>query len=276
MKARILGAIVLVAMGNVVAVKGQTVSLRLEPEQGMVSRYRADVKFWVVSAMLPQADPSQPIVSQSGVLTQTVTEVSGDLATIRTVLDSSRFSLPPGLGMAAPNLTGLTLFLTVDSRGRVVDSRLDDATVPPTAAGFKDQVGQMLEGLSLNFPVEPLAVGESWTSSVNETVAGPVGPMVSSNEARYTLISVNAERIAVIGVAGTVSQRSDTESGAPVMVALDISGTLTGEFVVDLDSGRLIRLSNSTQLEGEVRMGNSANGTPIVLTSSTEFQLLGN
>jgi hypothetical protein len=257
--------------------KAQEVTLRIQPEVGLVSQYSTELKFWVVSAMIPQADPSAPLLSQTGNFTQTVTGVSGGLTTLRAEMNSSRFSMPPGMGVSPPNLAGLTILIAVDPRGRVVESTVDPATVPPTVRGLEEQVRQMIAGMSLNFPAGPVAIGASWTSSNRETIAGPVGPMVTANEVQYTLKNVDysgGTRVAFIGIEGSVSQRSDEESAVPVMLSIDIAGTLTGEFVVDLDVGRVLSFSNASRLEGEVRVGNSTSGMPILVTSTTNINLL--
>jgi hypothetical protein len=256
----------------------QTVLLRLSPSDGLVSEYLVTSSFWLVSDIIPQANSDAPFMHQEGRVIQTVNASDGNSITIRTVVESSNIRLSGALGVAPPDITGMAVSVTMDTRGQVLNSAVDPATVPPSLRGFEEQVRQLVAGMSVNLPEEPIAVGSSWSSTLDETVSGPVGPMVAHNVGRYTLRSIDqigGRRVATIVLEGTLSQRTDRESGPPALMSVDLTGTATGEFQIDLDLGRIVKLVNSSNLEGELFMGTSENGMPILITSETKLELAG-
>lgn len=256
----------------------QTYTLRLQPEPGLSSRYTVNSSFWVVSAMMPASDPDTPLIKQESYVTQTVVDATGDVASIRTVIDSSDFSLAPGLGIPNPDPTGVVVNVSMDSRGRVVAADVDPGTMPPTLRGFQAQLEQLLSGISAPLPERDVSVGDSWDSSSDATVTGPAGPMRSRNAGTYTLTAVDRDGgalVATISLEGTISQSSEPGEGAPALVSVEMAGTVTGRIQIDLMAGRIMNFENSVSLEGTVKPGNATTGAPILITANTAMRLLG-
>lgn len=273
----LFGAVAALAAAPAQAV-AQTYTLRLQPEPGLSSRYAVNSSFWVVSAMMPASDPDTPLIKQESYVTQTVVDATREMASIRTVIDSSDFSLPPGLGIPNPDPTGVVVNVSMDSRGRVVAADVDPATMPPTLRGFEGQLEQLLSGISAPLPERDVAVGDSWDSSSDATVMGPAGPMRSENAGTYTLAAVDRDGdalVATITLEGTISQSSEPGEGAPALLSVEMAGTVTGRIEIDLEAGRILSFENSVSLEGTVTPGNSATGAPILITANTGMRLIG-
>jgi len=232
------------------------VMLRLDPPVGQVSRYRMEIQSWIRGRML-QADTSLPTFVQIIHVTQTVGSVEGDVRVITTVIDSSRMDAPGmgGMGqlgqMAGDMLRGQTTTTRVDARGRVLSVEVaPNPNLPPMLAG---RMGGATRGLGrrgeMSLPMRLVHVGESWTDSLNTELGGGRGaPSEAMTSVTYRLERIErqgASQLAVISWNGTMSSTpADQASGTTV------SGSMSGEFVVDVSAGRLARMT--TEANGQV------------------------
>lgn len=232
------------------------IMLRLDPPVGQVSRYRMEIQSWVRGRML-QADTSLPTLVHIIYETQTVGSADGDVRVITMVIDSSRMDAPGmgGLGQLGQNvgdmLRGATTTTRVDARGRVLSVEVaPNPNLPPMLAG---QIGGATRSLGrrhgVSLPMQLVHAGESWTDSLNTELGGGRGaPSEAMTSVTYRLERIErqgASQLAVISWNGTMSSTlADQASGTTV------SGSMSGEFVVDVSAGRLARMT--TEANGQV------------------------
>jgi len=237
------------------------VMLRLDPPVGQVSRYRMEIQSWIRGRML-QADTSLPTFVQIIHVTQTVGSVEGDVRVITTVIDSSRMDAPGmgGMGqlgqMAGDMLRGQTTTTRVDARGRVLSVEVEpNPNLPPMLAG---RMGGATRGLGrrgeMSLPMRLVHVGESWTDSLNTELGGGRGaPGEAMARVTYRLERIEgrgASQLAVISVNGTIGMATAVQSEA-----IAVSGSTTGEFVVDVRARRLARMTTEVNAQVESPAG---------------------
>ena len=207
--------------------------LRLDPQVGQVSRYRTEIQSWVRGRML-QADTSLPTLVQIIHITQTVDSVEGDVRVVTTVIDSAR----------------------MDARGRVLSAEVaPNPNLPPILAG---RVGGATRSLGrrgeVSLPMRPVHVGESWTDTLNAELGGGRGaPSEALVRTTYRLERIErrgASQLAVISVNGTIGLGA---AGQPEAIA--VSGSTTGEFVLDVSARRLARMTTEVNAQVESQAG---------------------
>jgi len=237
------------------------VMLRLDPPVGQVSRYRMEIQSWVRGRML-QTDTSLPTLVQIMHITQTVDSVEAEAYFITTVIDSSRMDAPGmgGMGqlgrMAGDMLRGQTTTTRVDSRGRVLSVEVvPNPNLPPMLAG---RVGGATRGLGrrgeVSLPMRLVHVGESWTDSLNTELGGGRGaPGEAMGRVTYRLERIErrgASQLAVISLNGTIGMATAVQSEPTA-----VSGSITGEFVVDVRAKRLARMTTEVSAQVESQDG---------------------
>lgn len=181
--------------------------------------------------------------------------------------------ITPAIGrQTAQGLEGMSVELTQDPRG-VVLSRGEVTGASPQMRPMVAGITQSMEQLGVQFPENPVRVGESWTQQRSTHVPlGPLGNLDMNVNTTYTLRSVRrvrGVRQADIGVVTTVTMdRPFVVRG----VSITGSGSGTGAMIFDLDAG-LTRSSNS-HLTMTIRPGGGA-GPSVQTVSDSELRLEG-
>ncbi|MFQ5551288.1 MAG: DUF6263 family protein [Gemmatimonadales bacterium] len=260
------------------ALDAQQMLLRMTPAEGSVVRYKADAKVWVVSVAIPTPDPSQPMMSMVGYITQTVDAVGGDTVHITAMVDSANIGLPAAMGAAGmPDLSGMRMSMTLDTRGRILQSGVDPNTLPAQLRGAESMLQQNFGGVSLNLPEGPISPGDTWTFDHNDEIANFGGTLDMETHTEYRLESIDGSggnRVAIISASGTVSQQTQQDGDTPPMMNISLNGSMTGEFVIDLGRGIIVSATNNTNLEGELTMAQAGQSFPMQVTSEILLTLM--
>lgn len=238
--------------------QAQSVLLRLDPEQGQVSRYAMDMETHMESPMMSS---DQPFMVAQIYTTQTVTAVEGDVITYTMTTDSTHFETPamPMMQQNMPDMAGETQTMKMDTRGRVVEVNNED--LPPEAQQMLNQMGS---GFGMQLPEGEVSPGDTWTARFEMGGPGMPGADVEMLiEVTYTLVSVSSG-LATIAFEGPVSI-----SGGQGGQGMDASGTMSGTLVFDVDAGRM----NSTETEMQMQM--NAGGMNMSMNQSMNMRLIG-
>lgn len=214
----------------------EPVLLRLRPPAGQVSRYRTAMR---VYAPLPGQPPGDTVPSAITCtdMTQSVDSLVGDTLFVRTITDTTR-TRTRGLAAGDPGwdaLRGMVTVFTMDTRGRVLDSRVVSGALPVAAGGGLSGVMAGLRSDLPSFPAQSVRVGESWPDSV--PIKAPVaGAMLTGlMQATSRLDGLDSSGIALISTAGGVFFAT---RGGPAVVSA--RGMTRGQVAWDLARGRLV------------------------------------
>lgn len=168
-------------------------------------------------------------------------------------------------------MEGMTIEMTQDTRGSVVtqgEVTGVSAQMRPMVSG----VTQSMEQLAVQFPENPLRVGESWTQQRSTHVPlGPLGTLDMNVNTTYTLRAVRrvrGARQADIGVATTVTMERPLVIRG---VSITGSGDGTGTMVFDVDAG--LSRSATTHLTMTIHAG--AGGPNMQTVADSEVRLEG-
>lgn len=246
------------ALALAAPVQAQAVLLRLDPEQGQVSRYVMDMETFMEAPMMSS---DQPFMVAQVYTTQTVAAVEGDVITYTMVTDSANFETPamPMMQQNMPDMAGEIHTMKMDTRGRVVE--LNDEDLPPEAQQMLNQMGT---GFGMQLPENEVSPGDTWTARFEMGAPGaPGADMEMMIEVTYTLVSVSSG-LASIAFEGPVSI-----SGGQGAQGMDASGTMSGSLVFDVDAGRM----NSTETEMQMQM--NAGGMNMSMNQSMNMRLIG-
>lgn len=240
--------------------------LRMDPPAGQVVHYRTDMQMFMPIGMpgMPAPDSTTPTMVQTMYTTKTVTSVEGDVRVITTVVDSNTMDMPgiaAQMGGVMPQnvLQGMTTVQRWDSRGRLLSSEVTQA--PPMmqqlmGGGRMGGRGGMMGGMggggagargqSYFLPESPVRVGDTWTLTDSTQVPGGPGSgqMSAPVQITYRLERIDQQggsRVAVISMNGTL--------GGPGR------GTMSGEFAVDLDAKRMIRMNTEIVAQSQTQRG---------------------
>jgi hypothetical protein len=95
----------------------------------------------------------------------------------------------------------------------------------------ENQITQLFQQTFGTFPKKPVAIGEEWTSEINMTQSS----MLMKYTNTYKIIEIlKKENEAIIDVKGIISMGMDQGGKA---MKMDAKGTLTGNMVVDMNTG---------------------------------------
>lgn len=219
----------------------QQTLLRIAPPQGQVSHYRIETR---TAISMTEGSIDANAVMQ---MTATVTAATGDERTIATVVDSFRIE-SPGLPMPPmPNIVGSSTTIRMTTQGRVLETTYSNASLTQAFGGMTGPAGQSFPA-GMTLPEGPVAVGHQWDdSSTIDTDGGPMGTVHVVTRTHYTFERLDRRsgaRIAVIGIAGTVSQAN---------AMMTSEGTMTGSMEFDLDAGRWV--SNRMAIDMQMDAG---------------------
>ncbi|MFV1985915.1 MAG: DUF6263 family protein [Gemmatimonadota bacterium] len=240
---------------------GQSVLLRLNPDEGLESRY---VTHMVTNMDSPMMSSDKPFMVVTAYTTQTVIGVEGEVIEYSILTDSTDVSSPamPMIAQQVPDQTGDVQTLKMDTRGRMVD-----LTVEGASPEVQQALGQ-LGGLGLQLPEEPVSSGDSWTANI-ETGAPSLpggGAMDMEMNMTYTLVEVasaGGSQFATITFEGPVVM-----SAAGGGMGMDASGTSSGTLVFDVTLGRI------ASSDFEMAMDVNTAGMQMSMTQSMTMTLI--
>jgi hypothetical protein len=272
----------------------ERVTFRFTPPMGQVSRYRMENTTWMQNPMMPSGDPSQPTMIMRAWTTQTITAVEGTVRTQRTVTDSMTMDMPGMAAMMPPqardmmnqqfqNMRGMAVVQRIDERGRTQSVQVEGGNLPPMAREQMNQAGGMGGGFGRGgmpiFPEQGVRVGETWTDSqtismdgggMGRGMPGGAGGRGASAGWNITFRLERVEnragsRVAVVSFNGTMGATGQAP-GRQGMGPQSMSGTMSGEFLVDLGRSRL----HGMRMEMNAQMGQM--GT---MRSQMNMELIG-
>jgi len=236
--------------------QGQSVLLRLAPEEGLVSRYVLEMENYMNA---PMVSSDEPMMVAEVYTTQTVAGVEGDVVEYEVVTDSADFRSPamPMMQQNMPDITGQVQTMKMDTRGRLVEIPGAD-TLPAEA----QQVLNRMNGFGLELPENEVSPGDTWNAHIEtETPAGG-GEMNMSMDITYRLVGVTSG-MATIDFEGPL-----TMSGIQGGMSMEGSGTMSGTMVLDVERGRLA--STDTQMEFDMGM----QGMTMTMSQTMNMRLI--
>lgn len=205
----------------------QSVLLRLNPAEGLVSRYVVSTETYMDNPMISL---DGPLMTAEMFQTHTVLSVAGDVVELRTVTDSTNVtSAMPGAPI--PDLDGTAYTIKFDSRGRIVEMT-DIGDLSPESQAMVEQIGGA--GFGVQLPEDAVSPGDTWTANINLDVpAGMGSSMALDMDITYTLVSVDGD-LAKVSFEGPI-----TMSGGAGGMTMDGTGGLSGTVVLDVAKGRV-------------------------------------
>jgi hypothetical protein len=234
-----LGAGLLLAAAT--QARAQAVQLRFAPPVGQVTRYRTVNQLW------SSGDTSAAPVLSTLYTTRTIMAMDGANYVVKTVTDSTVTVMPGGSGgrpgRAGDMMRGMTITQHMDPRGRVLSS---EVTPAPGMPPFMANMMQRSSGANNNrgaavMPEGAVRPGYSWTDSmVTSASAGRGRPAPVVFVVTYTFERVEHQggaRVAIISMHGT-------QQG-------ELTGTVSGEYALDLDAGRLAHLATEITTQAQ-------------------------
>ena len=209
---------------------GQSVVLRLDPDEGQVSKYVMGMETHMNSPMIAS---DEPFMVGSVFSTQEVIGKEGDVVEYRMTTDSTDIRTPamPMLQDQMPDQTGDTVTMKMDTRGRFVSLGVD---MPAEAQQMANQLG----GMRLELPEQAVSVGDTWDAVMETSVPGVPGGGGSIEMAlTYALQEVSSAggtQYATVAFEGPISMSGEAQG-----VGMDAGGTMSGTLVLDVTNGRL-------------------------------------
>jgi len=246
MKARVSrpSTLVLFATAFAAPAFGQSVLLRLNPDEGLVSEYVMSME---MNMDMPMMSSDKPFMTATTYTTQTVVGVEGEVVEYRMVTDSATLETPamPMAQGQIPDMTGSTQTMKMDTRGRIVDMQVEDA--PPEVQEAVGQFGG--GGMNMELPEEKVSPGDTWTDSIDFGAPGMPGggEMSMQMETTYTLTEVSTvggTQFATIAFEGPIVM-----SGEGGGMGMDASGSASGTLVLDIANGRMASTDMSMSLD---------------------------
>ena len=211
------------------AVAQETITLRMKPASGQVSRYRQEMKSWMEMPGMPQAANGEPFMTMIMHTTETVKGVTGEIVDVSITTDSVRVIGP--MGDMGPEfgrmLRGTAIAMQRNTRGHILSMKISAPNLPADARGPLDQMSAASRRGSFTFPEAPIAVGATWADS-QEVAPG------SSMKMAYRLDRIDRST----GRTHATFSSSGTASGRGSMA---LNGKVNSEFTLDITSGRLVK-----------------------------------
>lgn len=218
---------------------GQSVLLRMNPAEGLITKYVIGTETYMDSPMIPT---DGPVATTEMHQTQTILSVDGDVVEVQTTVESMDVtSAMPGADAGVPDMDGSTYTIKMDTRGRLVE--LSDMGDLPAEA--EPMVSQMAGGSFFQLPEEEVSPGDTWSAGLDmDLPAGGGGSMTLDMELTYTLVSVDGD-LASVSFEGPI-----TMTGSAQGMTMDGTGGMSGTAVFDVGKGRI----DSTESEMSIDM----------------------
>jgi hypothetical protein len=235
----ILGAGLLVAAAT--QAHAQAVQLRFAPPVGQITHYRTVSHVWATG------DTTTAPMGSTLYTTRTVMAMDGPNYVVKTVTDSTVTTMPGGgggrPGMGGDMMRGMAITQHMDPRGHVLSTEI---TPPPGLPPMVANLMQRNSGSNENrgqavLPERPITPGTTWTDSMVTSAGGGRGrptPVVFVVTYRFERVERSGgARLAIISMNGT-------RAGG-------LNGTVTGELALDLDGGRLARMTSNMTVQAQ-------------------------
>lgn len=224
----------------------------------------------------PSGDSGRPMMRMTQFVTESVTAVSGDTITVALITDSSRSEMPglnlPGRSLDSLSLRGLTLTMTLDSRGRVISMQMQGparfegrlATIRMMLPGG-DTPAEAGRGEIARLPDGPVGVGDTWVDSSSCPPAlGCGGKAIVATYRLERIETRGAHRLAVISsdiaVPATLLEVPMRVSGGPMHTVSELELDLDGGWFAD----RSTTMAGSAHTEmGDMSMRMVTSQTPV-------------
>ena len=230
------------------------VLLRLAPPVGQVSHYRTVMETEI--EMPDMAMMGSPTTMQQTMhATQTVLQADGDTRHLSMVIDSVEIDGPGMFGAMAQGvemIEGLTQRITMTTRGEIVSIEVPDVdTEMGRALGA---IQEIVSGLSLELPQEPVRWGATWTVPVEKSI--PLGGVAQVNQTmeftyRFDRLELrDGARHALLFVEGPMRQEMVADSAAPMPMEMELEGDITGQLDLNIDAGRIEGMTMTMGLGG--------------------------
>ncbi len=135
-------------------------------------------------------------------------------------------------------MIGKTYSITMDMLGNVKNMDLHEVTKSD------DLVKNLSSGSSFaNYPEQKVGIGDSWEKDIE-----PLKTSDMKFHVKYTVLKVSSKQV-TLGVKGTVSAKKIENND------MNLRGTQTGEMVVDLKTGWLIKSTIDQELSMNIKQG---------------------
>lgn len=224
-------ALALLAAAIAGPASGQSVLLRMNPDEGLVSEYVMSMEMHMD---MPMMSSDEPFMISTIYTTQTVVGVEGEVVEYTIVTDSAKIETPamPMMQSQMPDQTGQIQTMKMDTRGRIVSMEMEGMS-----AEVQQVMGQM-SGMGMELPENEVSPGDTWTARIDFAPGIPGGGEMSTQvEMTYTLVEVSSAggmQFATISFEGPIVM-----SGEGGGVGMEASGTSSGTLVFDVTNGRL-------------------------------------
>ena len=254
------------------------VLLRLAPPVGQVSRYQGIIETTMEMPDMPMMG-SPTTVRQTVHSTQTVLAADGDTHHLTVIIDSVAIDAPGVFGMMSQSalmMEGLTQRIAMTTRGEIVSSEIEDSTLTTGLRQAMGTVQDVVSGLSLELPAEPVRRGATWTVPIERSVPlGNIGSMNQTMEFTYRFERLelrDGARHAMLAFSGPIRQTMLSDSTASMQFEMELEGDFTGQMDLNIDAGRVEAMQATMGFGGFM----TAMGQDItmVMTVSMEQALL--
>lgn len=228
------------ALVGATALQAQSVLLRLNPEQGLVSRYVTNIEAFVESPMMPATNG--PMMTGEMYQTQRIVSVEGDVFSLETTTDSATMATPgmPGMQNQIPDPAGQSQTMKMDSRGRIVEMPTIEG-VPPEA---QQMMAQMGNSFGLELPEGEVGPGDSWSANFDIDLPGQMGmQMTMAMDVTYTLERIDGDFVTLAFTGPMIV------TGGGQGMTMDGDGTIEGTMVLDVSVGRINRSTTSVAFD---------------------------
>jgi hypothetical protein len=189
--------------------------------------------------------------------TQTVRAAEGDIRYLTVIIDSVELDAPGIFGMMGPGaqmMEGVTQRIAMTTRGEILSSEIEDSTLSDELRQAMGTVQDIVSGLSLELPAEPIRWGAAWTVPVEKRVPlGNIGSMNQTMEFTYRFERLelrDGARHGMLTFSGPIKQTMLSDSTASMQVEMELEGNFTGQMDLNLDAGRVEEMQATMELGG--------------------------